>query len=130
MAGEGKLPVVAVVSPDFPALRSFSLKGESDGPGDKDWSAELGEMPEPVEIAGYYQAPDRAAAVFPDGRGVYAPAQLPLEAALPFALPSLPEGFVYTRIGLVGAVLIAGWEEQQDWLVGAAGFMVINGPLS
>jgi hypothetical protein len=150
MAGEGKLCVAAMVSPDFPALRRFSLESELAGPGPQepsfrrerspiglprasgflgsslpDWPAELGEMPEPVEIAGYYQAPGRAAAVFPDGRGVYV-----LEGVLPFALPSLPEGFVYTRIGFAGAVLIAGWEEQQDWLVGAAGFMVINGPWS
>jgi hypothetical protein len=115
LAGDGMIPVAAVVSPDFPALRYFSLESGLGGP----------EEPEPVEIAGYYQAPGRAIAVFPDGRGVYVP-----EAVLAFALPPLPEGFVYTRIGLAGEVLIAGWEEQQDWLVGAAGFMVINGPWS
>jgi hypothetical protein len=120
MAGGEKQLIAAVVSPDFPSTRYFSLQSEVSGA--------LGEPEEPVELAGYYQAPDRAAVVFPDGRGVYVRAKLPSEAALSFALPPLPEGFVYTRIGFVGTVLIAGWEEQQDWLVGAAGFMVINGP--
>jgi hypothetical protein len=45
-----------------------------------------------------------------------------------FSLPPLPEGFVYTRIGLLGDILIGAWEEQYNWNVGAAGFMIINAP--
>jgi hypothetical protein len=41
-------------------------------------------------------------------------------------LPSLPEGFFYTGIGRVGDNLFASWEEQEDYNIGAAGFVVIN----
>jgi hypothetical protein len=41
-------------------------------------------------------------------------------------LPALGEGFVYTDAGVLGNVLIASWEEQQEAAVGAAGFMVVN----
>ncbi|GHT64031.1 hypothetical protein FACS1894110_02910 [Spirochaetia bacterium] len=43
-----------------------------------------------------------------------------------FSLPPLPENFVYTGLGLVGDTVFAAWEEQQDWNIGAAGFMVID----
>jgi hypothetical protein len=43
-------------------------------------------------------------------------------------LPSLPEGFVYTGIGQVGGSLFASWEEQEDFNIGAAGFVVIKNP--
>jgi hypothetical protein len=43
-----------------------------------------------------------------------------------FALPALPVGFVYTGVGLVGNVLIASWEEQEEFAIGAAGIMVIE----
>jgi hypothetical protein len=112
-AGDGKTPVAAVVSPEFPARRYFALQ--------RDVSGER----EILELAGFYRPPDTAALVFPGGGGIFAgPASVPGE----FTLPVLPEGFVYTRIGFAGPVLIAAWEEQQDWRIGAAGFMVINGP--
>ena len=41
-------------------------------------------------------------------------------------LPPLPEGFVYTGIGRVGNSLFASWEEQVEFNIGAAGFVVIN----
>jgi len=41
-------------------------------------------------------------------------------------LPILPEGFVYTGIEFVGNNLFASWEEQEDYNIGAAGFMVIK----
>jgi hypothetical protein len=34
---------------------------------------------------------------------------------------------VYTRIGVSGGAIIAAWEEQDSWNIGAAGFMVIEG---
>ena len=40
-------------------------------------------------------------------------------------LPALPEGFVYSGVALLGNVLAASWEEQQDAGIGAAGFMVM-----
>jgi hypothetical protein len=41
-------------------------------------------------------------------------------------LPSLPENFAYTHIARLGDLIIASWEEQQDYNIGAAGFMVIR----
>jgi len=42
------------------------------------------------------------------------------------SLPPLPEGFVYTGVGRVGDSLFASWEEQEDFSIGAAGFVVIR----
>jgi hypothetical protein len=42
------------------------------------------------------------------------------------SLPPLPEGFVYTGIGRVSGNLFASWEEQEDFSIGAAGFVVIK----
>jgi hypothetical protein len=110
---EGKILAAAVVSPEFPVRRYFAL--QTDGSGER----------EILEIAGFYRPPDTAVAVFPGGLGIFAgPASVPEV----FTLPVLPEGFVYTRIGFAGSALIVCWEEQQDWQIGAAGFMVINGP--
>jgi hypothetical protein len=44
-------------------------------------------------------------------------------------LPSLPEGFFYTGLGRVGDSLFASWEEQEDFNIGAAGFVIIKAPL-
>jgi hypothetical protein len=102
-----------VISPDFPQPRSFAGSGQS-----------------PVLLACYRSGADDgaqipAAAVFPDGRGMY------LSAAgepRPFSLPPLPEGFVYTGIGFTAGALFAAWEEQEEFNIGAAGFMVIQIP--
>ena len=42
------------------------------------------------------------------------------------SLPPLPEGFVYTGIGKVNGSLFASWEEQEDFSIGAAGFVVVK----
>jgi hypothetical protein len=112
-AGEGQTLAAAIVSPEFPIRRYFTLHMDFSG------------GQEILELAGFYFPPDMAAVVFPDGQGVLnGPADVPQT----FGLPVLPGGFVYTRIGFAGPALIAAWEEQQDWQVGAAGFMVINSP--
>ena len=41
-------------------------------------------------------------------------------------LPSLSEGFVYTGFALLGEILVACWEEQQDAGIGASGFMLMH----
>ena len=41
-------------------------------------------------------------------------------------LPVLPEGFFYTGMEQVGDSIFASWEEQHDYSVGAAGFMLIK----
>jgi len=40
--------------------------------------------------------------------------------------PPLPEGFVYSSIGITRNLAVAAWEEQDEWLVGAAGFVVLD----
>ena len=42
------------------------------------------------------------------------------------SLPPLPDGFVYTGISRIGESLFASWEEQSDFSIGAAGFVVIR----
>ena len=42
------------------------------------------------------------------------------------SLPKLPEGFVYTGMSRIGNSLFASWEEQEDFSIGAAGFVVIK----
>lgn len=43
-----------------------------------------------------------------------------------YSLPELPNGYFYTGIKYVGDSLFVSWEEQQDYSIGAAGFMVIK----
>ena len=50
----------------------------------------------------------------------------PHAAEITQPLPPLPEGFVYTGIGRAGDSLFASWEEQDNFYIGAAGFMVIK----
>ena len=42
------------------------------------------------------------------------------------ALPPLPEGFVYTATGEIEGNLFAAWEEQSDFNIGAAGFVILQ----
>lgn len=42
------------------------------------------------------------------------------------SLPRLPENFVYTAVARIGDSLFASWEEQADYNIGAAGFVVIK----
>jgi len=41
-------------------------------------------------------------------------------------LPQLPENFIYTGIGNTADSIFASWEEQADYSIGAAGFVVIK----
>lgn len=105
---------VLVVSPEFPEARLFSPGGGSHLTGPR--------------MAGYYRnAQDGAlaAAVLPNGTGCYA-AVLPGGAPVPFSLPSLPENYVYTGIGIAGDTLFAVWEEQEAFSIGAAGFLALR----
>jgi len=42
------------------------------------------------------------------------------------SLPSLPKSFVYTEIAEIEDSVFASWEEQHDYSIGAAGFMLIK----
>jgi hypothetical protein len=74
------------------------------------------------EIIKFYGFSDekRAVVILPDGRGVIRRSKV--EA---FALPPLAEGFVYTGIVMLPHWIIASWEEQESFAVGAAGFLII-----
>lgn len=114
----------AVVSPAFPGPRWFFGGGTAEKAG--------------PEIAGFYREPGPdcpgvALAVLPDGRGIFCAEGGPAgEAAAdtavsprPLSLPALPPGFVYTAAALCGNTLIAAWEEQEEYRIGAAGFMAV-----
>jgi hypothetical protein len=99
------------VSPEFASPQVFGTGIQED-------------MTELVGASAYYRE-GAALALLPDGRGI-------VEAAGysgRFALPTLPENYVYTAVSLAptsGFTIIAAWEEQKDWNVGAAGFMMLD----
>jgi hypothetical protein len=119
------LRIAALISPDFPGTRYFSSGRAGAGEG-------------LLELSGFYRerfpgAPgeffDLALVILPGGRGIYGRSSLQAPSGVqtgPFVLPPLPEGFVYTGLGLAGRVLVVPWEERQESGVGAAGFMVID----
>ncbi|AEJ20227.1 hypothetical protein [Gracilinema caldarium] len=74
------------------------------------------------EIITFYGFSDetRAVVILPDGRGVIRRSKVE-----PFALPPLAEGFVYTGIVMLPHWIIASWEEQESFAVGAAGFLIV-----
>jgi len=53
---------------------------------------------------------------------------LPRENKIPenYPLPPLPEGIIYTGAAIIGNNLFASWEEQEDYNIGAAGFMLMK----
>ncbi|MDR1904111.1 MAG: hypothetical protein LBQ88_17725 [Treponema sp.] len=113
---------VSIVSPEFPGTRQFA-------PGPAFSGMDM------LEMSGYYSGrPEFALVIGKDGRGIYAVAESSGTDAADgidlgfFVLPALPKGFVYTRIGCLGKAVIAVWEEQETWSVGAAGFMVMELP--
>ncbi|MDR1586681.1 MAG: hypothetical protein LBS57_04415 [Treponema sp.] len=111
-----------VVSPDFAWLRHFAAGGGNAG---ETGLAETGGG----RISGYYRRNGEGAfalAALPDGRGFFAREAAGGAEIRSFTLPPLPEKFVYTHIGLAGDTLFAAWEEQEDFSIGAAGFMVIK----
>jgi hypothetical protein len=101
--------LAAVVSPEFPTTRSFAVDREKPA------------------IVGFYS--DRPENTFlltatPQGNALYAKAGAPVIRH--FSLPPLPDGFCYTGIGMCGDTIFASWEEQEEYSIGAAGFMVIR----
>jgi hypothetical protein len=104
---ESNSGLAAVVSPEFQTVRTFAADREK------------------AAMCGFYSGKSENAfllAVFPQGKALYATPSIIRH----FSLPSLPEGFVYTGIGLCGDTVFALWEEQDEYSIGAAGFMVIK----
>jgi hypothetical protein len=110
----GKPCTFTSVSPEWSAPRVF-------GTGIEDNITEL------LGAHAYYRE-GTALVLLPDGRGIVERDGYSGR----FALPQLPENYVYTAAGLApraentGLTLIAAWEEQKDWNVGAAGFMMLE----
>jgi len=109
--GPGKVYSVRVVSPGFEGQRFYSITPIADMDNFALMYGFCREIPKPIALA-----------VFPDGSGFYSNGE-EMEVR-PFSLAPLPEGFVYTGIAVLGNVLAASWEEQQEAGIGAAGFMV------
>jgi hypothetical protein len=99
-----------VVSPEFQYIRFFAADSESDS------------------ITGFYSGAFFLA-VSANGEAFYietGTASAHATSVRRFSLPSLPEGFVYTGIGMIAGTVFASWEEQEGYSIGAAGFMIIN----
>jgi hypothetical protein len=101
--------LAAVVSPEFPTTRSFAADREK-----------------PAIVGFYAGKPENTflVATTPQGNALYAKAGAAVIRH--FSLPPLPEGFYYTGIGMCGDTIFASWEEQEEYSIGAAGFMVIR----
>jgi len=114
--GAGRFFVIRAVSTDFEGARFFgSVKVSA-----------LTETENSQLLYGYCrQTPEPLAlAILGDGRGLYSFG--PVGKLESFSLPALPDGFAYTGVALLGDVLAASWEEQQEAGIGAAGFMVMQ----
>jgi hypothetical protein len=117
--GLGGVSTARVISPDFEGQRFFVSENaalDTDAFDAENAAVLYGfcrNSPEPLALV-----------ILPDGRGLYS---FGAQEALinSFSLPSLPQGFVYSGIALLGEVLAASWEEQKDASIGAAGFMVM-----
>jgi hypothetical protein len=109
---EGGCGVAAIISPEFQSIRLFAADKEKD------------------TIFGFYSGntetkPGGAGltAIQTNGSGLHITNG---QSVRRFSLPPLPKGFYYTGIGMVGDTIIAPWEEQDEYSIGAAGFMVVR----
>jgi hypothetical protein len=101
--------LAAIVSPEFQTIRAFAVDREKQA------------------LLGFYSnRPNSGSfllATHPQGDALYVETGAPVNH---FPLPSLPEGFVYTGIGICDNAIIAPWEEQDGYSIGAAGFMIMS----
>ncbi|MCL2601154.1 MAG: hypothetical protein FWD88_08235 [Treponema sp.] len=95
-----------VVSPEFQDIRRFATNA---GGG---------------MLRAFFSPGSGLVATHPEGGALYMEAGN--FAPRRFSLPTLPDGFVYTGIGMVGDTVFATWEEQVGYSIGAAGFMAIR----
>jgi hypothetical protein len=108
--------IASVVSPEFQSARYFAADREKAPSGEGD------------SIFGFYLGGVNSGDTFfvatqSRGASLYVGADSSVRR---FSLPPLPEGFVYTGIGMTGNTLVAAWEEQEGYSIGASGFMVIR----
>ena len=103
---------VTVISPEFQSSRFFAENRDS--PAWWGFYQEAAGGPEAVLLA-----------ADPQGNAAYAEQGTELVIRR-FSLPPMPVGFVYTGIALAGNTIIASWEEQDGYSIGAAGFMMLT----
>jgi hypothetical protein len=99
-----------VVSPEFQYARSFTAASKNGAPDNG-------------VIAGFYSGAFFLA-LSANGEAFYNEAGA--ASTRRFSMPALPEGFVYTGIGMIAGAVFASWEEQEGYSIGAAGFMVVK----
>ena len=104
LAAESGAGTAEVVFADFGPTRHFDLGGTG------------------RRLAVFFLG-DSLLALARDGGALYLRDRLP---ALRFALPALPENFAYSGVALLAGTVFAYWEEQADFNIGAAGFMLIR----
>lgn len=100
----------SVISPGFQSVRHFSGDGEGG------------------HLHAFFSPGAFLLATTKSGDALYIEAEsfAGPQYARSFSLPALPEGFVYTGIGVVEDTVFASWEEQAGFSIGAAGFMAIR----
>jgi hypothetical protein len=117
--------IATVASPEFKSPRRYAAPQAIDN------------IPEqPRFHSGYYLDSNQGAialVVGPEGQGFAGALRNGVFALREFALPALPKGFVYTGAaffplpspsGGVSVTALGIWEEQENWNVGAAGFVL------
>jgi hypothetical protein len=124
--GDGSATAIAeVASPDFASPRSYAAPQAA------------GNIQGDIRLYnGYCLSVDGVAialVVGPEGQGFIGFLKEDVLTLLEFALPALPRGFVYTGAaffslpspsGGVSVTALGVWEEQENWNVGAAGFVL------
>jgi hypothetical protein len=77
--------------------------------------------------ARYFRTPDLSRRGEEIGPGLYRNSQKEESPGPDLSgLPPLPEDFFYTHVVRQGGLVIASWEEQRDYNIGAAGFMLVR----
>jgi hypothetical protein len=109
-------PVLQLVWQDRPVQELFVAD-----PGVKNVVPLSGGESEIIKFIGYADT-SNAVVVLPDGRGVIRRSS----GLAAFSLPQLPDGFVFTGIVMLPHWIIAGWEEQESFAVGSAGFLIVK----
>lgn len=118
--GPNRRAVAMVIGKNYDSARSFFADPQSNASGSLGTSTE--------NILQLWGVADKNVGflLFPDGVCVKAETHgKDRDSAERFTLPSLPQNFVYTGVAILGERIIASWEEQDSWAVGAAGFVVI-----
>ena len=118
-ADAGKAKVAAACGKDKPFPEWYLVAQSPNGKAESVLAASEGDV---ERLWAYYDGA-RALLLFPNG-GYYTAADV--GPALRGSFPALPDGFAYTGVALLGKTAVALWEEQDEWAVGSAGFLLVD----